>query len=288
MSSNERVQSASSSSHQLDVRAAPTLLTSTSRPPKRSAAAATAVRAPVRRREVGGDADRLLGAQVLELGRDGGGALGIAADDGDARAGARELLRGGQADARGSAGDQAATALESQLHRAIVAVSRRPGTRRLEFGRCPSSCSSATGRPRGTRNAAGKGITTPRSTTSGKAEAQAVAARVALDRPAALYSSDLPRARETAEEVAQRSGLEPVFDARWREVDVGEWLGLTPEEVQASDPEGYRRWLAGGTGWSQGESYAADGRARPRRRAARSSPATPAPRRRSCASRTEA
>lgn len=90
----------------------------------------------------------------------------------------------------------------------------------------------------------------------GRAEAQAVAARVALDRPGALYSSDLPRARETAEEVAQRSGLDPVFDARWREVDVGEWLGLTPEEVQASDPEGYRRWLAGGTGWSQGETYA--------------------------------
>ncbi len=90
----------------------------------------------------------------------------------------------------------------------------------------------------------------------GTAEAQAVASRVALDRPAALYSSDLRRARETAEEVAQRAGLEPVFDARWREVDVGEWLGLTPEEVAARYPDGYRRWLAGGTGWSEGETYA--------------------------------
>jgi broad specificity phosphatase PhoE len=90
---------------------------------------------------------------------------------------------------------------------------------------------------------------------AGLAEAQALAARVALDRPAALYSSDLPRARETAEEIAQRAGLEPSFDARWREVDVGEWLGLTPGEVEARYPEGYARWLAGGTGWEQGESY---------------------------------
>ena len=35
-----------------------------------------------------------------------------------------------------------------------------------------------------------------------------------------------PRARETAEEIARETGLEPVFDPRWREVDVGEWLGL--------------------------------------------------------------
>jgi len=33
-------------------------------------------------------------------------------------------------------------------------------------------------------------------------------------------------------------------------------LGLTPEEVSARYPDGYRRWLAGGTGWSEGETYA--------------------------------
>ncbi len=90
---------------------------------------------------------------------------------------------------------------------------------------------------------------------AGRAQAQALAGRIALDRPAALYSSDLPRARETAEAIAQRAGLEPVYDARWREVDVGEWIGLAPEEVEARHPEGYARWLAGGTGWEHGESY---------------------------------
>ena len=90
---------------------------------------------------------------------------------------------------------------------------------------------------------------------AGRAEVQALAQRIAAAGPGSLYSSDLPRARETAAEIARVTGLEPTLDARWREVDVGEWLGLTPEEVEARHPEGYARWLAGGTGWKQGESY---------------------------------
>jgi glucosyl-3-phosphoglycerate phosphatase len=90
---------------------------------------------------------------------------------------------------------------------------------------------------------------------TGRAQAQALASRIARLSPAALYSSDLPRARETAGAIAALTGLEPALDARLREVDVGEWLGLTPEEVEARYPEGYGRWLAGGTGWDQGESY---------------------------------
>jgi broad specificity phosphatase PhoE len=90
---------------------------------------------------------------------------------------------------------------------------------------------------------------------TGRAEAEALAARVAAEGPAALYSSDLPRARETAGAIARLTGLEPSFDARWREVDVGEWLGLTPGEVESRHPDGYARWLAGGTGWSEGEPY---------------------------------
>jgi broad specificity phosphatase PhoE len=92
-------------------------------------------------------------------------------------------------------------------------------------------------------------------TAAGRAEAQALAERVASAHPAALYSSDLPRAHETAAAIARLTGLEPHLDARWREVDVGEWLGLTPGEVELRHPEGYARWLAGATGWEQGETY---------------------------------
>ena len=89
----------------------------------------------------------------------------------------------------------------------------------------------------------------------GRLQAEALAIRVALDAPCALHSSDLPRARETAEEIARHTGLTPAYDPRWREVDVGEWVGLAPDEVEARYPEGFARWLAGGTGWRQGESY---------------------------------
>jgi broad specificity phosphatase PhoE len=92
-------------------------------------------------------------------------------------------------------------------------------------------------------------------TPRGQAEAQALAERIAAAHPGALYSSDLPRARETAAAIVRLTGLEPAFDARWREVDVGEWLGLTPAEVELRHPEGYARWLAGDTGWEQGEAY---------------------------------
>jgi broad specificity phosphatase PhoE len=96
---------------------------------------------------------------------------------------------------------------------------------------------------------------TPLSRT-GRLQAEALAERVAVAAPGALYASDLPRARETAERIGARTGLAPQLEPRLREVDVGEWRGLAPHEVQAQYPEGYERWLGGGTGWLEGESYA--------------------------------
>lgn len=46
-----------------------------------------------------------------------------------------------------------------------------------------------------------------------------------------LWSSDLGRARSTAEELAAMTGLPPAYDARLREVHVGEISGLTHPEV---------------------------------------------------------
>ena len=100
-------------------------------------------------------------------------------------------------------------------------------------------------------------IVTGSSRGLGLASARALAARIAAAAPGSLYASDLPRARETAEEIAARTGLVPVLEPRLREVDVGEWRGLAPDEVQTQYPEGYERWLSGGTGWVEGESYAA-------------------------------
>jgi probable phosphoglycerate mutase len=54
---------------------------------------------------------------------------------------------------------------------------------------------------------------------------------------AAIYSSDSPRCRETAAIVAERLGKPLLLDRRLREIDLGEWQGLTSEEIRAWDGE---------------------------------------------------
>src|SRR5437868_678073 len=78
----------------------------------------------------------------------------------------------------------------------------------------------------------------------GREQARELAERVAaLDPPvASLWSSDLSRARETAEIVGARIGLEPRLDARLREGWRGEWEGFLFDEIAASDPERYAAW----------------------------------------------
>ncbi|HEY6960847.1 MAG TPA: histidine phosphatase family protein [Gaiellaceae bacterium] len=56
----------------------------------------------------------------------------------------------------------------------------------------------------------------------------------------AVYSSDLRRARETAEIVAEPHGVPVVVDPGLREIDVGSWSGLTREEIRERYPDGVR------------------------------------------------
>jgi broad specificity phosphatase PhoE len=58
-------------------------------------------------------------------------------------------------------------------------------------------------------------------------------------RIAALYSSDLKRAMQTAEAIAGPLGLPIHPEPRLREVDLGDWQGLTREEAEAWDPDRY-------------------------------------------------
>jgi broad specificity phosphatase PhoE len=92
-------------------------------------------------------------------------------------------------------------------------------------------------------------------TDRGRAQAADLAERLADIPLDAVYSSDLRRARETAEAVAHAQGLEVVELPELREVDVGSWQGLTREEAEARFPEGFLRWRAGSTGWDDGETY---------------------------------
>jgi broad specificity phosphatase PhoE len=80
----------------------------------------------------------------------------------------------------------------------------------------------------------------------GREQARELAERVAAHEPAiaSLWSSDLSRARETAEIVGARIGMEPRLDARLREGWRGEWEGFLFDEIAASDPERYAAWRA--------------------------------------------
>ena len=90
---------------------------------------------------------------------------------------------------------------------------------------------------------------------AGREQATALAGSLAGDRFAAVYSSPLRRAVETAELVARPHHLEPKPVEALREVDVGSWQGLTRSEIEARFPEQFRRWLAFEQGWEDGETY---------------------------------
>jgi broad specificity phosphatase PhoE len=92
-------------------------------------------------------------------------------------------------------------------------------------------------------------------TDEGEQQARALAERledIALD---AVYSSDLERARATAETVAAARGLQVEERTDLREVDVGSWSGLTRDEAKERHPEDFEHWLHGGAGWRDGETY---------------------------------
>ena len=57
----------------------------------------------------------------------------------------------------------------------------------------------------------------------------------------ALYSSDLRRAKDTAEIIAGTANVKPVYDMRLRERGMGEWQGLTINEIRSWYPEDYSR-----------------------------------------------
>jgi broad specificity phosphatase PhoE len=64
----------------------------------------------------------------------------------------------------------------------------------------------------------------------GRRQARELADRLAGDGIAAVYASDLARARETAEIIGARLGLEVAVDPDLREKDWGSWEGLTADE----------------------------------------------------------
>lgn len=72
----------------------------------------------------------------------------------------------------------------------------------------------------------------------GRRQAAELAAQLQADGVAAIYASDLSRAKETAEILGARLGLPVVLDPDLRERNWGSWEGLTPGERDAVAFEG--------------------------------------------------
>jgi len=86
---------------------------------------------------------------------------------------------------------------------------------------------------------------------TGLAQARAVAARLRSEPVAAIYASDLTRARETAEIIAAHHAVPIEVSPALREAGLGEWEGMTDAEVAGlygaealaayrDDPTGFR------------------------------------------------
>lgn len=111
---------------------------------------------------------------------------------------------------------------------------------------------------RSTWNAEGRwqGQANPPLDELGWKQAEALAGRLRGETFAAVYSSPLDRARQTAELLARAQGLAVAVDDRLKERNVGAWSGLTEAEVRERYPEFLRGdwWREGPPG---GESQAA-------------------------------
>jgi glucosyl-3-phosphoglycerate phosphatase len=114
----------------------------------------------------------------------------------------------------------------------------QPGTRRLVLLRHGRTQWNAVGRAQGHANISLDEV--------GRAEAARAAPFLASYAPSFVWSSDLARARETAEVlVGLVDGVELTLDPRLREYDVGVRQGLTFPEFAERHPDAYAAFTSG-------------------------------------------
>jgi broad specificity phosphatase PhoE len=93
---------------------------------------------------------------------------------------------------------------------------------------------------------------------TGRAQAAELAERAVPYGFAALWCSPLLRARETADAVAARIGLEPIEDARLMETDAGDWTNRSFADVRAESEQLFDRFASADPSFAfpGGESFA--------------------------------
>src|SRR6266516_4712814 len=82
-------------------------------------------------------------------------------------------------------------------------------------------------------------------TALGLEQTRALAERLSGCQCRALYSSDLGRARHTAEIIANKTGHRLLLDTRLRERHLGMFQGLVQSEIEEKFPDEYRLFKSG-------------------------------------------
>src|SRR4051794_23762939 len=148
----------------------------------------------------------------------------VAPDDDDACAFSREQARSLETDAAGRARDEAHLVLQTQVHpRGYLSF-----VTTILLARHGETDWNVEGRLQGWDDR-------PLNTT-GRTQARELAERLADVPFDAVYASDLSRARETAEIVAEPHGVPVVVDSDLREMNYGSWSGLTRSEIEERFP----------------------------------------------------
>jgi broad specificity phosphatase PhoE len=83
----------------------------------------------------------------------------------------------------------------------------------------------------------------------GREQADGLAATVASDGFAAIWTSGLRRARETADIVGAALGLVPRVDDRLAESHRGRWEGLLVTDIERDEPQLWAAWRRAGAGF---------------------------------------
>jgi broad specificity phosphatase PhoE len=76
----------------------------------------------------------------------------------------------------------------------------------------------------------------------GRLQSEAVAAALAAEPLAAVYTSPLERARASAELIAKPHGVDPRIAPAFREMAFGQWEGLLRDELAARRPADATAW----------------------------------------------
>lgn len=80
-------------------------------------------------------------------------------------------------------------------------------------------------------------------TRAGTVQAERLAERLADEGVSAVYSSDQGRAMLTAKATADRLGLEVIPRQELREIDCGDWTGMSYTQVRAQWPNAHENWV---------------------------------------------